>query len=80
MTSILTGIFFNLFETARFLVKLLIGSWEVGIPFSSMHKLYRSVKDNRDEQDSKELCLSPSRHYSLGASKPIFRLSPEHTQ
>lgn len=45
------SIFFHLFETARLLVKLLIGSWEVGIPSSCMNKLYRSVKGNRYEQD-----------------------------
>lgn len=47
------SIFFHLFETARLLVKLLIGSWEVGIPSSCMNKLYRSVKGNRYEQDQK---------------------------
>lgn len=47
------GVFFHLFETARLLVKLLVGSWEAGIPSSRISKLYRSVKGNRYEQDQK---------------------------
>lgn len=77
MIFTLKGVLVHLFETARLLVKLLIGSWEVGIPASCMHTLYRSVKGNRYEQE-KEPCLSPNN--SLGASKPFLRLSPEHTQ
>ena len=46
-------IFFHLSEAARLLVKLLVGSWEVGMPSSCINKLYRSVKGNRYAQDQK---------------------------